>query len=140
MPAIFEEAGIRFQYPENWRLEREENEAGWTISVHSPGTAFMMLCLREDMPTTDELADTALAALKEEYPSLEAEDCFDALAGQPTVGHEMQFFSLDLTNTCWTRSFYSANGTVLVMCQTSDVEKNELVLRAICASMEVEEE
>ena len=58
------------------------------------------------------------------------------------VGHDIQFFSLDLTNTCWTRSFYSARGTVLVMCQTSDLEleKNEPVLRAICASLEAEQD
>src|SRR2546428_4591597 len=81
MVAQFEEAGIRFKYPENWRLEREENESGWTVSVHSPETAFLMLCLREDMPRTDEMAETALEALREEYPDLEAEDCVDSLAG-----------------------------------------------------------
>src|SRR5262249_50073296 len=126
--------------PENWRLEREEDDAGWTVSLQSPGTAFLMLCLREDMPTTDELADTALAALREEYPELEAEDCFESVAGQPAVGHDIQFFSLDLTNTCWTRSFYSSQGTVLLMCQTSDLEQSEPVLRAICASLELEED
>jgi hypothetical protein len=58
------------------------------------------------------------------------------------VGHDIRFFSLDLTNTCWTRSFYSARGTVLVLCQTNDLEleTNEPVLRAICASLEVDDE
>jgi hypothetical protein len=140
MPAQFEDSGIRFQYPDNWRLEREDNETGWTVAVQSPATAFMMICLREDMPTTDDLADTALAALREDYPSLEAEDCFDTLAGQPAIGHDIQFLSLDLTNTCWTRSFYSTYGTVLVLCQTNDLEGNEAVLRAICASIEVEDD
>lgn len=140
MPAQFEEAGIRFQYPENWRLEREEDEAGWTVTVQSPGTAFLMLCFRTDLPATDELADAALATLREDYPSLEAAECVDAIAGQPAIGHDIQFFSLDLTNTCWTRSFYCATGTVLVMCQTTDGEGNELVLRAICASMTLEDE
>ena len=142
MVAQFEEAGIRFKYPENWRLEREENESGWTVSVHSPETAFLMLCLREDMPRTDEMAETALEALREEYPDLEAEDCVDSLAGQPALGHDIRFFSFDLTNTCWTRSFYSTQGTVLLLCQFNDLEtdRNEPVLRAICASLEVENE
>jgi len=142
MVAQFEEAGIRFKYPENWRLEREENESGWTVSVHSPETAFLMLCLREDMPRTDEMAETALEALREEYPDLEAEDCVDSLAGQPAIGHDIRFFSFDLTNTCWTRSFYSTQGTVLLLCQFNDLEtdRNEPVLRAICASLEVENE
>ena len=142
MVAQFEEAGIRFKYPENWRLEREENESGWTVSVHSPETAFLMLCLREDMPRTDEMAETALEALREEYPDLEAEDCVDSLSGQPAIGHDIRFFSFDLTNTCWTRSFYSTQGTVLLLCQFNDLEtdRNEPVLRAICASLEVENE
>lgn len=135
MPAQFDDGGISFQYPENWRLEREENEEGWTVSVQSPGTAFMMVCLRTDRPGTEQLAEAALEALREEYPELEVEDSSDPLAGQPAVGHDIQFFSLDLTNTCWIRSFKSAQGTVLVMCQTNDLEKNELVLRAMCASM-----
>jgi len=141
MVAEFHEGGISFRYPENWRLEREENEEGWTVSLQSPGTAFMMVCLREDMPSTDRLAEAALSALREDYPELEADECTDSIAGQPAVGHDIQFFSLDLTNTCWTRTFYTAQGTVLVLCQTSDIEleSNEPILRAICASLEMDD-
>jgi hypothetical protein len=140
MVSEFEDAGIRLKFPENWRLEREENEAGWTIVLQSPDTAFLMLSLREDMPTTNNMVQVALEALKDEYPDLEADDCLESLAGQPAVGHNIRFFSFDLTNTCWTRSFYSSRGTVLVLCQLNDLEvdKNEPILRAICASMEVD--
>jgi hypothetical protein len=142
MIASFEDAGIRFKYPENWKLEREATESGWTISVNSPETAFFMLSLHEDMPSSDCLVETALAALREVYPDLEVEECAESLAGQPAVGCNIWFFSLDLTNTCWLRSLYSAQGTLLVMCQFNDLEseKNELVLRAICASLELEDE
>src|ERR1051326_7034684 len=141
MVAQFDESGIRFKYPENWKLEREDADGGWTVSVQSPDTAFLMLCLREDMPATGDVAETALEALREDYPELEADECVDSLGGQPAVGHDIRFFSFDLTNTCWIRSFYSARGTVLVMCQFNDLEseKNEPVLRAICASLEVED-
>ena len=142
MVAQFDDDGIRFRYPESWSLERQENETGWTVSVQSPGTAFMMLSFDSDMPSTESMAATALEALKEEYPDLEADDCVDSLAGQPAVGHDIRFFSLDLTNTCWTRSFYSARGTVLVLCQINDLEleANEPILRAMCASLELEDE
>ncbi len=140
MTGTFDEAGIHFQYPASWKLEREQNVEGWTVSVQSPGTAFMMVCLRDDMPTTGELVEAALAAFKEEYPTLEVEQCTETFAGQPAVGHDIQFFSLDLTNTVWTRSFYCPYGTVLVLCQTCDQEGNEDVLRAMCASMKVDEE
>jgi hypothetical protein len=142
MAAQFDEGGIRFRYPENWKLERVDNDSGWSVSVQSPDTAFMLISLDEEMPSTDQVAETALETLRQDYPDLEADDCVDSLAGQPAVGHDIRFFSFDLTNTCWTRSFYSASGTVLVLCQYNDLEgdSNEPILRAMCASLEVDED
>jgi hypothetical protein len=137
----FEQDGITFQYPDNWRLEQEEADNGWTVTVQSPGTAFLTLTCDTEMPDIEDMAEAALGAMREEYPSLEAEPRVDTIAGQPAVGHDMQFFSFDLTNTCWTRSFYGGPGTVLILCQTNDTEgeQYEPVLRAICASVKVEE-
>ena len=137
----FSENGISFSYPANWTLEREDGENGWTVSLQSPDTAFLVLSCDESMPDREEVAEVVLEALQAEYPGLEAEACIDTIAGQMAIGHNIQFISLDLTNTCWTRSFYSDAGTLLVMCQTSDVdlEQYEPVLRAICASIAVEE-
>jgi hypothetical protein len=141
MALQFDENGIRFQYPENWKVERENSDAGWTVSLQSPDTAFLMISQREAI-TTEQMVETALEALREDYPDLEADECVDSLAGQPAIGHNIRFFSLDLTNTCWIRSFYSAGGTVLVLCQSNDLEleRTEPILRAICASLEVDEE
>ena len=74
MPADFHENGISFRYPENWRLEREETDAGWTMLLQSPGSAFLTLTLDQSMPAVEEMADAALAALREDYPDLEADD------------------------------------------------------------------
>ena len=140
--AEFEEDGIHFRYPESWQLERQDNEDGWTVTVQSPDTAFFMICLSQDEPDPMKMADTALEALREEYEGLEADDCVDMLAGKSAVGHDIRFFSFDLTNTCWTRSFYTPHGTVLVMAEVNDLEHetNEPVLRAICKSLTVDEE
>jgi hypothetical protein len=142
MTQQFEESGVRFRYPDNWRLEREDSDHGWTVSLYGPDTAFVMVACDETMPAPEEMAEAALDALKADYPNLEAEETVDSLAGQMAVGHDVRFFSLDMTNTCWTRSLYTAAGTVLVLCQTNDLEleQSEPVLRAICASLEVEEE
>jgi hypothetical protein len=142
MTRKFQEEGISFRYPDNWRLEREESESGWTVSLQSPATAFMVVSCDSTMPTTEEVAEATLEALRSEYPGLEADACVDTLAGQMAVGHDVHFFSFDLTNTCWTRSIYSGAGTVLVLCQANDLDLDdyEPVLRAICASLEVEEE
>jgi hypothetical protein len=142
MASLFERDGISFRYPETWRLEREANDGGWTVTLQSPGTAFLTLTLDESMPAAEEMAEAALAALREEYPTIEAEAQVERLAGgQMALGHDINFISLDLTNTCWTRSFCSETGTVLVLCQSSDLELEQYgpVLRAVCASLTVEE-
>ena len=142
MTKQFNEDGVSFRYPSDWTLEREDGEHGWTVSLQSPDTAFAVISCDEEMPDTGEVAEVVLDALKADYPDLDAEPCVDTLAGQMAVGHDIQFISFDLTNTCWTRSFYSDAGTILVMCQTNDLEleKNEPALRAICASLSVEED
>jgi hypothetical protein len=141
MPLVFQADGIRFQYPDSWRLTREDAETGWTVSVESPETAFFMLTFDDQMPEVGLVAQTVLDALRADYPELEAEDAVESIAGQPALGHDIRFFSLDLTNTCRTRSFYSDTGTILMMWQTNDLELDEVepVFRAICASLRVEE-
>ena len=142
MVETFEDEGIRFRYPENWKLEREDTDTGWTVVVQSPETAFAMISLNDESPSVENMAETALAAVREDYPDLDADACVDSVAGRPAVGYDIRFFSLDLTNTCWIRSFYCSRGTMVVMCQVNDLEleTNEPVLRAICASLEVDDE
>jgi hypothetical protein len=138
---VFEESGIRFQYPDSWKLVREEADGGWTVSVQSPNTAFFLLTFDEGMPEVDEVTQTVLEALTADYPELEAEDALESIAGQPAMGHNIRFFSLDLTNTCCTRSFYSDAGTVLVMWQANDLELDvvEPIFKAMCASIKLQD-
>ena len=82
MPGLFEREGIRFQYPENWGLETSDSESGWTVSLQSPDTAFLMLAFDESMPAPETMAQTALAALQAEYPNLESEECVESIAGR----------------------------------------------------------
>ena len=138
---LFQADGIRFQYPDNWQLTREDAQTGWTVSVQSPATAFFILTFDEEMPEVGAVAETVLEALRADYPDLEAEPALESLAGQPAMGHDITFFSLDLTNTCHSRCFYSDAGTILLIWQANDLEWDAVgpVFRAICASLQVEE-
>jgi hypothetical protein len=142
MTSEFRQDGVAFCYPANWTLEREEAADGWTVTIQSPGTAFAVVRLDSSLPTTEEVAQTALDALRADYAELEAEPCVDMLAGEMAIGHDINFFSLDLSNTCWTRSIYAGGGTLLVLCQVSDLDQAdyEPVLRAICQSLQVDVE
>jgi hypothetical protein len=63
-------------------------------------------------------------------------------AGQLAIGHDIDFLTLDTAVTCWTRCVQTFAGPLLVMCQVSEFERDrhEPVLRAICASLKIEEE
>jgi hypothetical protein len=137
----YSEDGLSFSYPDDWGLEREESDEGWTLTLQSPGTAFALVRLDRNLPTTEDVATTALEALRDDYPKLEAETAIATMAGEMAVGHDIEFFSLDLAITAWTRCFYGPAGTVLVLCQVSDVdqEQYEGALRAFCASMRAED-
>lgn len=141
MLAQFDERGVRFRYPASWQLEREETAEGWTVSVQSPDTSFVLICVREDMPSVEDLAQSVVDAFRQEYTDVEVEETVEPLNGQPAFGHEIRFFSFDLTNTCWTRCVYTEAGTTLVMCQSNDLdlEMHEPALRALCASLEFED-
>ena len=142
MAKEFDEDGVRFQYPESWELEHEETEAGWTATLNSPATAFMIVSLHGDVDDPARLADHVLETLREDYPDLDAESCVETLAGQPAVGYDVNFISLDLTNTCWIRCIAAGGGSLLVLCQCTDRDLATYgpALRAVCASLRVEDE
>jgi hypothetical protein len=139
MAAQFEQSGIRFLYPENWTLQREDSDDGWTVTVQSPATAFLLLTLNKDFPEPDSMLASTLEALKADYPGLEIEEHADTVAGQAAAGYNIAFISLDLTNTCWIRSFRTGAGTVLILYQYNDLEEERYarVLQAICVSLQV---
>lgn len=137
----FDRDGVHFRYPANWTAEfNDADEAGgWAITIESPGTAFLLVALRPDADTPADLADQTLAALREEYEDLEAENALQSLAARPAIGHDIDFLTLDTPIVCWTRCLDTPAGPLLVMCQTSELDRgeNEPVLRAVCASLTV---
>lgn len=141
MIQTFERSGIRFSYPTNWQIDTEDVGDGWTVTLQSPETAFVLVSLRPDAATAAQVADEALAALRAEYPELDAEPALDNLAGQPAVGHDVDFLTLDTPILCRTRCIETTAGPLLMMGQTSefDREKNEPVLRAIGASLQLDD-
>jgi len=140
----FEKDGVAFLYPENWRAEAEEAEdgGGWAVAVSSPDTAFVLVTLRPDARDPADLADQTLDALKAEYQELDAENRVETVGGQAAVGHDIDFLTVDTPSTCRTRCLETPRGPLLVMTQVSefDRERNDPVLRAVVASLAVDEE
>ncbi len=139
MLGIFSEHGIRFDYPPDWDLDVVEDEGRVTVSVQDAGgTAFAMIVLDEDRPLPAEVLEEAAAAMREEYPNLDAQEATETIAGQKALGLDIEFFSLDLLGTCVLRSVRTPARTILVMCQWSDSidgEHQEALFRAIRTSL-----
>ncbi len=124
--SVYDDFGVRFQYPEDWEVEVTDEGDVTTVALHAPdGLAFALVTVDESRPTPATVADEVLEAMREEYPTLEASPALESIGGHPAVGHDVEFISLDMTNTCAIRCFRTPRRTVLVFGQWSDVEDSE---------------
>jgi hypothetical protein len=136
---IYDDHGIRFEYPSDWSAEEADDGTVTTVSVQSPsGLAFALVSIDDSRPDPSEIADQALGAMRDEYPGLDVSPALETLGSHHAVGHDIEFISLDLTNTCTIRCFRTPRRTVMVFGQWSDSEGEnaELVLRAVRHSLE----
>jgi len=139
MFGVFDDHGIRFEYPPDWEIEAGDDSPRHSVTIQSPaGPAFAFVSVDTSRPEPSELADEALTALREEYPQLEASPASETIDGHPGLGHDVEFFSLDMTNTCVIRCARTPLRTIFVLTQWSDFEENdpESVLAAIRKSIE----
>lgn len=118
----YDDHGIRFEYPEEWEVEVTDEDAITTVSLQSPEEAFAFVTVDESCPAPAEVADQALEAMREEYPGLDASPALETIGGHRAVGHDVEFISLDMTNTCAIRCFRTPRRTVLVFGQWSDLD------------------
>ncbi|NOY43185.1 MAG: hypothetical protein GXP26_15300 [Planctomycetes bacterium] len=138
MPAVFEQLGIRFEYPDNWSIDQFDDDQGEEqVVVSSPNTAFWHLSKHPADVEVEPLFDEALAALRTEYQDMEVEPANDELEGHKLLGFDVRFICLDLTNTCWLRAFQTPEAAYLLICQAEDreFEQVNLVFHAMLASL-----
>lgn len=137
----FSRDGVTFAYPADWALDLDDSGSGWTATVQSRGTAFAVVSLRPDADSAGAVAAETLAALRAEYPDLDADPVTDTLAGSPAVGHDVDFLALDAAITGRTRVADTTAGPLLVLTQVSDFDlaAHDPALRALVASVAVEE-
>jgi hypothetical protein len=144
MTAVYEDHGIRFQYPQNWDLEvSDDGPDRTTVALQAPGgLAFALVTIDDSCPPADELADEALEAMRAEYPALDAVPATETIAGHQAIGHDIDFISLDMTNSCAIRCYRTPRRTVLIFGQWSDLdeENSEALIRAVRSSLEETDE
>ncbi len=139
MVEVYDDRGIRFEYPSDWEVDATEDGPRTTLSVTAPsGLAFALVTADDEATDPDELVAEALEALRAEYPTLVAEPAEETIDGQPSVGHDVEFVSLDLSVACSLRGFRTLRRTVFILTQWSDLEalESDDALRALRRSFE----
>jgi hypothetical protein len=138
MPAVFDNLGVRFQYPENWTLERQEDETtDPSVSVFSPGGAFWTLSIHPPGTDTARLVQVVLEALREEYQELDVEETVESIGETEMIGYDVNFYCLDLCNTAVVRGFHTRRASYVLLCQAEDREfaRVQEVFRAMTTSL-----
>ncbi len=138
MPSVYEQTGLRFEYPENWILDEADDSAVSQVVVSSPHTAFWHLTKHAADTELEPLFDEALAALRSEFKEMETEPAESTMMeGFAISGFDVNFICLDLTITSWLRGFQTDDSTYLLLCQAEDREFAQvgIVFQAMLASL-----
>jgi hypothetical protein len=83
------------------------------------------------------MATAVVEELEKEYDDLESEAASERIGEIETIGYDINFYCLDLTNTAWVRAWTNDKNTCLLMCQAEDREFDTLakVFRAMTLSL-----
>jgi hypothetical protein len=141
MPRVYEQDGVRFMYPDNWAVEEMRAAGEVSLHIQGPHTGFVLLVIYDGQRDCGQLVAQVVDAMKEEYPELDTQDVDEPVGEHPACGCDLNFFSFDLTNTAWVRAFRTTQRSLLVMGQCNDLDLGpaEMVFRAVCASLTVDE-
>lgn len=120
---LYENLGVRFQYPENWMLS-EEQANNWprAVTLEVPGGGFWALKIFPDEYLPGQIAAEALRAMRREYDMLEAEMVQEPVGKNAAVGYDLDFYCLDLIVRSKLRAFQCGANTYLLQFQAEDRE------------------
>jgi hypothetical protein len=138
MPAVYQQFGVRFLYPENWSvLDEETDEWPRTVTLQSPETAFWTL---QAFPPGHDVKQAVLAvvdSIREVYPDLEVLPAKETIADTEAKGVDIAFFYLDLLVEARIRCVKTPSGVILwhSQAESREFDAMEPVFRAIATSL-----
>ena len=138
MPAVFENFGVHFLYPENWSITDEEDD-GWpcTVTVQSAETGFWSLHVYPPQHDVQEVVQELIAVIQGEFGEVEVLPATETFGETETAGVDLAFFYLDLLVEAKIRYVHTPSGTLvwLYQAESREFEKIEPVFQAIAVSM-----
>jgi hypothetical protein len=138
MPALYENKGIRFYYPENWSLVDEEPEQ-WprSVTVQSEQTSFWSLHVYPAGQNMGEVIDAVIDTIREVYPDLEILEGHEKIGDVEARGVDICFFFLDLLVEAKIRAIQTPTYTLVWHYQAESKEFTEMepVFQAMVTSL-----
>lgn len=138
MPAIYDNLGVRFLYPENWSIIDEEDD-GWprTVTVQSPQTGFWSLHVYPPNHKFQPVIDELVGAIQDEYGEVEVLPAEETYGDTETNGVDLAFFYLDLLVEAKIRFLQTPAATLvwLYQAESREFESMEAVFQAMAVSM-----
>lgn len=141
MPVQFDSFGVRFLYPDNWKIvERGEEEGDQGATLDVPGGGFVAI-ERTDANSVEEMIEGIVRAIAEDYEDLERENTSLDILGPDTPVTDLRFYYLDLLIIS---RLVVLSGSVLpdaiddsevlliqMQAESRDFDKNEMVYNAL---------
>lgn len=135
--AVYDEHGVRFEYPDNWELTHEHHDDDFSVTVESESTAFWMLSVLQGRPVAEDVIQAALDSFRAEYEPVDVYESQEQICMLPTVAKDIDFYELEMVNRASLRACESDSTTIFVLSQMSDTEREEIGprLKAISESL-----
>lgn len=134
MPANFESFGIKFLYPDNWKVsDRGEDEGSEGVTLELPSGGFFTIERELEGQIEEELIEEILDSFEQEYEEVERENIQLDDAGPNERAVEFRFYYLDLLVISRLVILPIEEQTYLIQMQAEsrDFDANEMVFAAI---------
>lgn len=138
---VYSDRGVSFHHARGWSVASEDKPGERVVSVTGATSGFWSLMIFLDRPDPEDVLETVLASFREEYEDLDEYDAEEEICGQPALARDVGFFCYDLTNTAEIRVFQTDRLTVLVLCQATDDDWDDVVdqFQQMTSTLELDE-
>jgi hypothetical protein len=138
MPAVYQDFGVRFLYPENWSVLDEETDQ-WprTVTLQSQETGFWTLQVYPPDQDAKQAVTAVIESIRDVYPDLEVLPAKEMIAEAQAKGVDIAFFYLDLLVEAKIRCVKTPSAVILwhYQAESRELDKVEPVFQAIATSL-----
>ena len=139
MTAVYDKLGLKFLYPENWRLiDDSDSDTPHIITLETPdGSCTWAVHVYQAGVDRDEILKSTLASLQETYEDLEVAPAVADFGGTEGTGVEALFYCLDFLVRAELQIVESSDHLLLFWTQAEDrvYDEQDLVFKAISVSL-----